>query len=225
MPSIEWNKKTWTDHFKKFCTRKEVQHYGDSFGLTEDNYLKYFIKKYIRKKYIPGHLAKVKNKYIRPNIGEDKVVLEIGSGGGRWTKYLLGAKELVIVDLNSIFFPYLKKRFPETVDKMRFYQTSGYELKGIDSNSIDFVFTFGTFVHIEPEGIFIYLGEIKRVLKPGAVAVVQYSDKTKKRAQELKGFSDMNVEKMEKYVQAQGLILKEHNIRLLGQSNIAVLSK
>ena len=225
MPSIEWNKKAWTDHFKKFSSSKDMPYYGDCFGVTEDNFLNYFIKKHILKKNIPGNLAQVNKKYIKPYVGTDKVVLEIGSGGGRWTKYLVAAKKLVIVDLNSVFFPYLEKRFSESTGKMKFYHTSGYEMNGIDSDSIDFVFTFGTFVHIEPDGIFAYLAEIKRVLKPGAIAVIQYADKTKKRAQELKGFTDMNPGKMEEYIRAQELKLIEHNTRLMSQSNIAVMSK
>lgn len=225
MPTIEWNKKAWTNNFKKFRSSNDMPYYGDFWGRTGDSFLRYFIKKYILRKNIPGNLARVRKNYIRPYVGADKAVLEIGPGGGRWTKYLLDAKELVVVDLNSIFFPYLKRRFPESVDKMRFYNTSGYEMQGIASDSIDFIFTFGTFVHIEPDGIFTYLAEIRRVLKPGAVAVVQYADKTKKRAQTLKGFTDMNPVKMEKYIRAQDLKLIEHNTHLLNQSNIAVMTK
>jgi hypothetical protein len=47
----------------------------------------------------------------------------------------------------------LKERFAPYISKFRFYQTRDYELEGVESASIDFVFTFGTFVHIDPEGI------------------------------------------------------------------------
>ena len=69
------------------------------------------------------------------------MVLEIGAGGGRWTQFLVGAREVVVAELDPQFFRYLKKRFKEDKAKLRFYQTSGYELKGIDGESIDFVFS------------------------------------------------------------------------------------
>jgi ubiquinone/menaquinone biosynthesis C-methylase UbiE len=137
----------------------------------------------------------------------------------------LGARDVIVVDLNSIFFPYLKERFSGDLSKIRFYNTSGYELNGIESGSIDFVFTFGTFVHIEPEGILAYLAEINRVLKPKGTAVMQYADKTKKRARELNGFTDMNPTKMESFITEYQFELVEHNIRLLNHSNIAVVRK
>jgi ubiquinone/menaquinone biosynthesis C-methylase UbiE len=225
MPSVEWNKTAWTGHFRNFKSTKEIPYYGADWGVLEGNWVTYFFNRYILRKKAPGNLSVVVKKYIRPYIDKDKTVVEIGSGGGRWTKYLLEANELVLVELNSIFFPYLKERFPGLGEKMRFYHTSGYEMEGIASDSIDFLFTFGTFVHIEPDGIFTYLAEIRRVLKQGATAVVQYADKTKRQARKLKGFSDMNSVKMEKYIREWNLKMKEHNTRLLNHSNISVLIK
>ena len=225
MPTIEWNKKAWTNNFKKFKSTPERPFYGDGWGRPEDNWYQYMIKKYILRKKVPGNLAKVVKQYIRPYMDPGKRVMEIGSGGGRWTQYLLEAKELVVVEINSIFFSYLKERFPGAASRMSFYNTGGYEMRGIDTASIDFVFTFGTFVHVEPEGIHEYLGEIKRVLKPGSTAVVQYADKTKKRARELRGFTNMNPAKMEAYIKEHEFHLVQHDTRLLSHSNIAVIRK
>ena len=179
----------------------------------------------IRQRVWPVNLPDVVRHYIKPYVTPQNVVLEIGPGGGRWTKYLLDAKEVIVVDLNSEFFPYLQERFKDHLSKFRFYHTSGYELDGIATNTIDVVFSFVTFVHIEPNGIYLYLGHIERVLKPGAIAIIQYSDKTKIRARVNRGFSNMNANKMENFVSKYSFKLLDHNLRLLCNSNIIVIQK
>ncbi|HEX7243141.1 MAG TPA: class I SAM-dependent methyltransferase [Longimicrobiaceae bacterium] len=156
------------------------------------------------------------------------MVLEIGSGGGRWTQYLLGAREVIAVELNPEFFPYLAERFPEAGARLRFYQTSGYELDGVPDRSVDFVFSFGTFVHIEPEGIALYLRSIARVLRPGGAAVIHYGDTSKpffrSAASELvEGFAPMDGPSMEALATASGLTVQAHDKMLLNHSNLITL--
>ena len=93
------------------------------------------------------------------------------------------------------------------------------------SGTVDYVFTFGTFVHIDPEGINAYLGEIQRVLTQGGVAVIHYSDKSKRKARSIHAFSDMNAEAMEQFAATHGLTLIDHNRTLLNHSNILVVQK
>jgi cyclopropane fatty-acyl-phospholipid synthase-like methyltransferase len=178
---------------------------------------------------VPGDLPKVITYYIKPYIANDTVALEIGSGGGRWTQYMLQARELILVDLNAQFFPYLKQRFEQVESKLRFYQTKGYELDGIEADCVDFIFSFGTFVHIDPEGIDLYFDQIKRVMKPGAIGVIHYADRSKKFFRDKEpgylGFSDMNAGKMEGLLSKHSLNLREHNVTLLNHSNIVVFQK
>ena len=176
----------------------------------------------------PGDLSKVVKRYLRPYVTQDSVVLEIGPGGGRWTQYLLPARKVVVVELNPQFFDYLRERFGADAAKLSFYETSGYELAGIDSDSIDFVFSFGTFVHLPPEGIDEYLGEIRRVLRPGAVSSIQYADRTKPYfgdAAGSRGFSNMDAGEMERLLARHELEVVVHDRSLLSHSNIAVFCK
>jgi cyclopropane fatty-acyl-phospholipid synthase-like methyltransferase len=87
---------------------------------------------------------------------------------------------------------------------------------------VDFVFSFGTFVHIEPESIMQYLVHIRRVLKPQGVAVIQYAEKRKAAARNKPAFSDMTGEKMEKMAP---MPIVAHNTRMLKHSNIVVFQK
>lgn len=41
------------------------------------------------------------------------------------------------------------------------------------------MFSFGTFVHLDYDGVDQYFKEIHRILKPSGVATIQYADTTK----------------------------------------------
>ena len=207
MPSLDWNKE-WGNRLFMW-TKNNQGYYGEQWGDPEK------VEK----------LSFVIKKYISPYINPESVVLEIGPGGGRFTKYLLDAKKIILVDLCSEFFPYLSARFKDSSCKFQFYQTKGYELEGVDSYSIDFLFSFGTFVHIEPEDIYKYLKSIQRVLKSKGVLVIQYADKTKPGGKNAKGFSDMTPNKMEGFIKDFDFKIIEHNTDLIGHSSIIVLQK
>lgn len=226
MPTIDWNKR-WAEDLKRFERRGKPGYYGVQWGdpSTARTVIGYWVRKLLGKAEGQPELTRVVQNYISPYVTKETVALEIGPGGGRWTQYLLAAREIIVVDLNPEFFPYLERRAGELASKFRFYQTTGYELDGIGSDYVDFIFSFGTFVHIDPEGIDSYLGQMKRVLKPGGIAVVQYADKTKKAAREIKGFSDMNCDRMNNFVQKHGFKLYDHNLSLLRHSNIVVMQK
>ena len=178
MLTADWNQR-WAKGLRRFKRSDEDGHYGDHWGDPTLSTLRYHLRRLRGDKPAPRNLAKVVKRYLRPHVTPDSVVLEIGPGGGRWTQFLISAREVVLVELNAQFFRYLRKRFRRNRRKLRFYQTSGYELAGIDDGSIDFVFSFGTFVHIDPEGIVEYLGEIARVLRSGGTGTIQYADRTK----------------------------------------------
>jgi hypothetical protein len=85
-------------------------------------------------------------------------------------------------------------------------------------------------VHISPEGIEEYLGEIRRVLRPEGVATIQYADRTKPFFRDrdtagYNGFSDMNGPKMEAMLARQELGIVEHDRSVMQHSNVVVFVK
>ncbi len=228
VPTTTWNKR-WSADLGRFLEGGVYRHYGDQWGDPEAKGLRYAWRKLRYGRRLPGNLARVRERYLEPYVTAETVVLEIGSGGGRWTRYLLRGREVVVVELNGEFFPYLESRFPEAAGRLRFYETTGYELAGVDDDSVDFVFSFGTFVHIDPDGIDAYLGEIRRVLTPGGSASIHYADRSKRffagRPPGYAGFSEMDAPKMERLVTSHGFELVEHDTRLLNHSNVAVFRK
>jgi cyclopropane fatty-acyl-phospholipid synthase-like methyltransferase len=186
------------------------------------------LEKLRRGKLLPGNLSEVVRRYIRPFLNADSVALEIGCGGGRWTQFLLGAREVIAVDLNPEFFDYIEMRFAEHSSKFRFYPTRGYELDGVGDSTVDFVFSFGTLVHIEHDGIALYLEALERVMKPGAIATLQYADKSKrffrsKSRSDASAFSEMDKHRMSELVRTRRFRIVEHDCRLLNHSNIIVI--
>lgn len=139
---------------------------------------------------------------------------------------MLDADEIILVDLVAEFFPYLRERFAEHEDKLRFYETTDAELDAIDASTVDFVFSFGVFVHVDPPQIADYLGEIQRVLRPGGIAVLQYADKRKDIAARSRIFSDMTAARLQEMVDAfASLTIRDSDEDLLAHSNIAVIAK
>jgi SAM-dependent methyltransferase len=219
VPSLEWNR-WWPQDLRKFRENSTEATYGIQWGDPSVRGWRYLVQRLLYPSYGPGPLYKVVDRYICPYVEASSTVLEIGAGGGRWTRYLLAADRIICVDLNPEFFEVLKTKFRGA--KLEFYQPQDCELDGIADNSVDFVFTFGTFVHIEPKGIAQYLVDIRRVLRPAGVAVVHYAEKTKPAACGNPTFSDMTAEKM---VAMAPMPIIIHDIRLLKHSNIVVFKK
>jgi len=230
MPTSSWNKR-WAEELTRFVEGKtdDEYHYGDQWGDPSASRLRYLARNLRHGRKRPGNLSKVRSRHLDPYVRPDTVALEIGSGGGRWTRYLLAAREVTVVELNAEFFRYLEQRFPADRAKLRFYETSGYELRGVEDESIDFVFSFGTFVHIDPAGIDEYLGEIRRVLRPGGVATIHYGDRSKPffegKPPGYIGFADMDGDTMERFAAEHELELVAHDRTTLNHSNVAVLRR
>jgi SAM-dependent methyltransferase len=219
VPSVDWNRR-WALDFKKFRKKYPQKLYGSQWGDPDVRGIGYLVKHLFRSHKAPAPLYKVVDQYIKPYVKADATVLEIGSGGGRWTRYLVPAGKVIAVDINAEFFDPLRTMFPHA--NLEFYQPAGFDLRAVASESVDFVFSFGTFVHIEPDGIAQYLAEIRRVLRPGAVAVLQYAAKEKPAGRANPTFSEMTAERM-KLMAPMEII--EHNAHLVGHSNIAVFRK
>lgn len=219
MPSLEWNRRWGRDLLEHRVTNPQ-EPYGIQWGDPEVRGIRYRIQRLLHPSYGPGPLYKVVDKYIRPYVTPASSVIEIGPGGGRWTRYLVLARKLICVDINPEFFAPLKSSFPDA--NIEFYQPAGYDLQCIGDDSIDFVFSFGTFVHIEPQGIREYLFEMRRVLRPGGIAVINYSEKRKFAARNRPAFSDMTAEELNNMAPMPIVV---HDTRLLKHSNIVVFEK
>jgi SAM-dependent methyltransferase len=104
------------------------------------------------------------------------VTLEIGPGAGRWSEALATrASRLVLVDVSERPLELCRERL-KAERHVEYVLSSGNDLPGVESGSVDAVWSFDVFVHVAPRDQAVYLEEIARVLAPDGVAVIHHSD-------------------------------------------------
>jgi ubiquinone/menaquinone biosynthesis C-methylase UbiE len=107
-------------------------------------------------------------------IKSGTAILEIGPGAGRWTEILQPlARELFAVDVSARALDLCKKRF-SSASNISFFLARNAGLEFIPDKSIDAIWSFDVFVHINPNDTDRYLSEFKRVLVPGGIAVIHH---------------------------------------------------
>lgn len=112
---------------------------------------------------------------VTPEIQTGDVVLEIGPGTGRMTEYILNyASMLHCVDISIKCIEVLEERFGES-DKIKFHQIEKVDLSFIPDKSIDKIFSYDVFVHIDKEIFEQYFKEFKRILTADGSIIIHYN--------------------------------------------------
>ena len=102
--------------------------------------------------------------------------LEIAPGFGRWTHFLLElSDELIAVDIGARCVEACRERFAG-YDHFEAFTNDGKSLDMVPDNSIDFVFSFDSLVHVESDVLEAYLSQLKRKLTPQGVGVFHHSN-------------------------------------------------
>jgi SAM-dependent methyltransferase len=163
-------------------------------------------------------LTYVRDHFLRPYLSPNTTVVEIGPGGGRWTRYMLHARHIYAVDYHQELLNELSSNFRRS--NITTIKNRGDDFPGIPPQTIDFVFSFGTFVHLDLEIIDRYLESMKSLLKPESNVVIQYSDKTKPMAASNEGFSDNDPDRMRALVLRHGYSILEEDVKTLWHSSL-----
>ena len=217
MPDLDWNKQ-WDKEAARY-NRSE----GPAAGLTMYGYQ-------WGDPESPTYSGRIlKSDFLDPYIAENHTIVEVGPGGGRFTQYLTKAKKLYLVDYNPNMFDIIRAAFPpEDVMKMTFIQSPGAAFPGISDECADRVFTFDCFVHLELNLIDSYVGEMRRVLKVGGVAIIHYADSNKPAAQKMKQdgmFPEMYPEDMIKIASKHGFRVLKEDRTTISHSSVIALEK
>lgn len=113
------------------------------------------------------------DEFMLPNIPRGGVIAEIGPGGGRWTEILqTRASKLFVTDVADQALANCRQRFAHCTN-IEYLLGDGRTLAMPDS-SIDALWSYDVFVHINPVDAKGYFREIARVLKPGGRAVIHH---------------------------------------------------
>jgi len=167
---------------------------------------------------ISGPQVYMRDRYVLPYVKADHVALEIGPGGGRWTRYLLGFRKLYVVDYHAELLKELRKGCNKP--NMQFVVNNGTDFPGIAESSLDYVISIACFVHLEPHLIRSYLKNIYPVLKPGGNVVLTYSDKTKIGGRLNHTFTENTPDRMREMVTEAGFKILEEDLTVLWNSGI-----
>ncbi len=127
---------------------------------------------------VPGDqvVRHLNERVFRPYLGHTSALLEIGSGGGRFSAVLLeDTDRLIATDTSPTMLRILRKRFAGE-KRIEYVQLSGSGLEGVPDRSVDAVFSYDVFVHLSPWEVFSYLLEIRRVLRRGGRAILHHAN-------------------------------------------------
>ncbi len=104
---------------------------------------------------------------IKPYIRSNTIALEIGPGRGGWTKCMLDAQEIWVLDAMSAefnkFYEYVGRR-----EGVHYIEVEDFSCKGLPIEHFDYMFSFGCLCHISFDGISEYAKNLYDKLKPGA---------------------------------------------------------
>ncbi len=100
-------------------------------------------------------------------------ILEIGPGSGRWTRTLTAyAQKLYLADISDKCLKICREKFP---DKPLILIDSRFkEYNFIPSGSIDFIWSYDVFVHLNPKEIGEYFELFGRILKQDGTAIIHH---------------------------------------------------
>ncbi|HEY1503104.1 MAG TPA: class I SAM-dependent methyltransferase [Stellaceae bacterium] len=112
--------------------------------------------------------------FIAPHIDANAAVLEIAPGHGRWTPYLaMTARRYIGVDMNSSCIAYCRKRFTR-FSNAAFYSNDGRSLPMVFRESINYIWSFDSFVHIDRATTDRYMAAFARILVHGGRACIHH---------------------------------------------------
>ena len=103
-------------------------------------------------------------------------ILEIACGYGRWTQFLKGmCQNLVVVDLSNECIKASRQRFSEC-SHIKYHVNDGKSLNMIPDDSADFVFSFDSLVHADISVVGSYISQLHRILKKEGAAFIHHSN-------------------------------------------------
>jgi SAM-dependent methyltransferase len=105
-----------------------------------------------------------------------ETILELGPGHGRWSHYLRGlCDELILVDVAPQCIEACRGRFGEA-GNIAYHVGDGKALPFVSDASVDFAYSFDSLVHAEADVLEAYARELARVLRPDGVAFLHHSN-------------------------------------------------
>jgi ubiquinone/menaquinone biosynthesis C-methylase UbiE len=143
--------------------------------------------------------------FIVPSIAENSTVLEVAMGHGRWTPFLVRrAQRHIGIDFSPSCVNFCRRHFAHATN-VGFHNTDGRTLSLIPSGSVQFVWSFDSFVHIEPDIMESYMAEFARVLSPGGRCSIHHPGSPSREQRDDGGRSELSADLFARFANVNGL--------------------
>jgi SAM-dependent methyltransferase len=169
---------------------------------------------------------KIISDFLIPYVPEGGRVLEIGPGGGRWTEFLLArANKLFVLDVSDRALALCRERFTEFAN-IEYLLASDRSIDLAEA-SIDAIWSYDVFVHINPVDARSYFKEFARLLKPGGYAVIHHPGAIDKRELNPRGWrSDLTENLVDEFILENSLNLVSRTFAYVNPGDaLSVISK
>ncbi len=115
----------------------------------------------------------VTNELLLPNLKTGSDIVEIGPGGGRWTEIIYPrVHHVFLVDVADRSLSVCRERFASA--KNISYLLSDGRTIAVPDASVDTIWSYDVFVHVNPVDARSYVLEFARILKRGGRAVIHH---------------------------------------------------
>lgn len=153
----------------------------------------------------PEWKKSIVENFIGRFIPKESRVLEIGPGAGRWTEHLIPlSTTLQLVDLSRACIDECRRRFGDD-PRVEFHVNNGSDLACIMDASVDRIWSFDCFVHIDSPDVKKYVHECARVLAGAGIAIIHHGSVGK-----MEGWrSRLTSDQMQDFIRGSGMAVLE----------------
>jgi SAM-dependent methyltransferase len=107
-----------------------------------------------------------------PYLGSAVDVLEVGCGGGKFSAHLRPrSRHLTCADISADMLARTKAHVGEGED-VSYLQLNGRDFAGVPDASVDLIYSYDVLLHLQPQNVFSYLRDARRILRPGGIFMV-----------------------------------------------------
>jgi SAM-dependent methyltransferase len=127
----------------------------------------------------PAFADLVIERLAGPYLGRSVDVLELGCGGGKFSLRLAPrCRSLLCTDISAEMIAQTRATLAanELGANVDFRRLGGTDFDGVAPNSVDFVFSYDVQLHLQPQNVFSYLLDARRILRAGGVFMLHQVD-------------------------------------------------